>query len=117
MGSKATFNHADRLIDIQIVLLSVLIDPTHVIVAERGRVKVNCKGINFFRPTYTWLKNGKHIHVKSGLSLHIYSNVLFLPFAYNASSGNYTCVVKDSWGTATASTIIRVYKGNFFHLE
>ncbi|XP_028412687.1 hemicentin-1-like isoform X1 [Dendronephthya gigantea] len=88
----------------------VVIDRTHVILAERGTVKVKCKGINFFKPTYSWLKNGEHINGKSGLSLHIYSNVLFFPFADITSFGNYTCVVKDQWETATASTIIEVYK-------
>ena len=84
-------------------------------ISERKTVKVICKGINFYKPTYSWLKNGVPIS-GSGLSFHIHSDVMLMPFAYIKSSGNYTCVVKDHWGIATASTVVEVYKGNSYHL-
>ncbi|CAB4014071.1 fibroblast growth factor receptor 4-like isoform X1 [Paramuricea clavata] len=85
--------------------------PPHVVISERKAVKVICEGINFYKPTYSWLKNGVPLSGSaSGLSLLIHSDVMFMPFAYIKSSGNYTCVVKDHWGTATASTVVEVYK-------
>ena len=94
-------------------MFSAVVTPPHVVVSERKAVKVTCEGINFYKPTYTWLKNGEPISGNtSGLFLHIHSNVLLMPFAYSKTSGNYTCVVKDQWGTARESTVIEVYKGN-----
>ena len=79
--------------------------------SERETVRVECNGINFYKPFYSWLKNGKNITTSSSTSLHIDSNVLLLPFAYVKSSANYTCVVKDQWGRASASTVIEIYEG------
>jgi hypothetical protein len=84
-----------------------------VVQSEREAVIVTCEGINFYQPTYTWLKNGKAVSNRSSLSLHIHSNVMFMPFVYLVNSGNYTCVVRDHWGTARASTVVEIYKGSY----
>ena len=87
-----------------------VVSPTHVVQSERQTVKLTCQGINFFRPSYTWLKNGEPVTNISRLSLHIHSNVMLMPFAYRVNSGNYTCVVRDHSGSATASTVVEIYK-------
>lgn len=108
MGHITAINFFYLIID-----FLVTINPPHIVEAESKSVKLVCLAINFYLPTYSWVKNGKTVSDISGLSLHIDNNVIFMAFAKKESSGNYTCIARDNWGTAAAFTYIEIYEGNY----
>ncbi|XP_046852280.1 fibroblast growth factor receptor 2-like isoform X2 [Xenia sp. Carnegie-2017] len=109
IGSNQWLNHATKD-SICASNKKVTINSPHIVEAESKSVKVVCLAINFYLPTYSWVKNGKTVSGISGSSLHIDNNVIFMAFAKKESSGNYTCIARDNWGTAAAFTYIEIYE-------
>lgn len=67
-----------------------------------------CEGAGKPQPRTVWLKNGKKLDTAIGTRYQLLSNMLGILDVIMEDAGDYTCIIRNKYGDAEATTTLTV---------